>query len=379
MMLWLVFALMTAAAIFAVLWPLSRGAAGAGGTGLAVYRDQLDEIGRDRAAGSIGDAEAEAAKIEVSRRMIAAADADAADTAASTPSPVWGRRVAATVALLALPAAALSFYLALGSPDLPGLPLSDRLQAREANPPIETMIARVEDYLAHNPKDGRGWEVLAPVYMRVGRFNDAARALRNAIDLNGSSAMREADLGEALVAARSGMVTAEAKAAFDRALALDANEVRARFYTAMAADQDGRRAEAQAIWRDMLAKAPPGAPWIEMVRLAMVRSAPGEMTQQTSSGTAAPGPTATDIAAADSLAPDQKKEMIEGMVARLAERLKQDGSDAEGWARLVRSYVVLGQRDKARAAADDARRSLAGNADKLHRFEDAIKSLGADG
>ena len=77
MMLWFVMALMTAAAIFAVLWPLSRSAATRSGSDVEVYRDQLEEIARDRAGGLIGAAEAEAARIEVSRRLIAAGDAQA--------------------------------------------------------------------------------------------------------------------------------------------------------------------------------------------------------------------------------------------------------------------------------------------------------------
>src|SRR5674476_877355 len=95
---------------------------------------------------------------------------------------------------------------------------------------------------------------------------DAVIAWRNAIRLNGSSASREADLGEALVAAANGVVTVEAKAQFDRALVLDGQDVMARFYLGMAADQDGRRADAEAIWRDIIAKAPPGAAYLEMIR-----------------------------------------------------------------------------------------------------------------
>src|ERR1039458_7563997 len=112
------------------------------------------------------------------------------------------------------------------------------------------MIAQVEDHLARNPKDGSAWEVLAPVYMRLGRFDDAVRAWRNVISLNGSSASREADLGEALVFAANGVVTAEAKSQFDRALALDAQDVMANFYLGMAADQDGPRAHAPEMWSD---------------------------------------------------------------------------------------------------------------------------------
>src|ERR1043165_1607831 len=119
MALWFVLAMMTAAAIFAVLWPLARTrAATSGGSDLAVYRDQLDEIARDRAGGLIGEAEAEAARVEGSRRLIAAADRTEAE-----PSAAGGmsrRRIAAAAVLVAMPLIAAGLYLTLGSPELPG-------------------------------------------------------------------------------------------------------------------------------------------------------------------------------------------------------------------------------------------------------------------
>jgi cytochrome c-type biogenesis protein CcmH len=372
MTLWLILTLMTAAALFAVLWPIRQRDPDIGGSDIAVYRDQLEEIDRDRAAGLIGVLESEAAKVEVSRRLIAAADSAELDRPAPEISSPWRRRTVAISGLLLLPIASILLYLMLGSPQLPGMPLAARAQALSADPSIESLIARVEDHVERNPNDGRAWEVLAPVYMRIGRFDDAVRAWRNAISLNGSSASREADLGEALVAAGNGIVTAEAKVAFDRALALDDQDVMARFYIGMAADQDGRRAEAEAIWRDLLAHAPAGAPWVAMVRHAMERNAPAG-TAPRSAAASAPGPSAADIAAAAKLAPDQQSQMINGMVARLADRLKKDGSDAEGWVQLVRSYRVLGQNDKADTAIADARRALASDPDKLRQFAESVE------
>jgi len=369
MILWFVFALMTAAAIFAVLWPLSRRGPERGGSDIAVYRDQLDEIIRDRAAGLIGEAEAEAAKVEVSRRLIAAADAAEAEKSRRDESPAWRRRGTAIASLALLPAGAIAFYLMLGSPQMPGEPLAARLSAPSQNRSLDALVAQVEAHVERNPGDGRAWEVLAPVYMRLGRFDEAVTAWRNTIRLNGSSASREADYGEALVSVANGVVTAEAKAAFERALALDGQDVMARFYMGMAADQDGRRADADAIWNDLLAKAPPGAPWVELVRNAMARTAPA--AAPAAPGTA-PEPSAADMAVADKLKPDQPHE-ISSMVARLADRLKQNGSDAAGWAQLVRSYRVMGQNDKAQAAIADARQALAGDPDKLRVFAEATE------
>ncbi len=352
MMLWVLFAVMTVAAVAAVLWPLTRQSAARGGSDIAVYRDQLNEIDRDRAAGLIGAAEAEAAKVEVSRRLLSAADAAAAEKSTSDEPSIWRRRGAAVAGLALLPIGAVAFYLMLGSPDIPGAPLAERLSAQtEASRSIEALVAQVEAHVERNPNDGRAWEVLAPVYMRIGRYDDAVKAWANAIQLNGSSASREADYGEALVAAANGVVTVDAKAAFERALALDNQDVMARFYMGMAADQDGRRAEAEAIWNDLLAHAPPGAPWVEMVRHTLTRKAPG-----------------ADGEAAASAAPASGSSDVNGMVERLAQRLKQNGSDHEGWLRLIRSYRVLGQDDKAQTAVADARTALAGEPDKLRDF-----------
>ena len=373
MTLWFVFALMTAAAIFAVLWPLGQAANAQAGSDLAVYRDQLDEINRDRAAGLIGAAEADAARVEVSRRLIAAADAAEFTHALPIGSPLWRRRALTVGAVVLLPSIAAAFYLALGSPQLPGQPLAERVREAHQGRSIASLVSEAEAHLERNPDDIRGYEVLAPVYLRMGRFADAVSARRKLLTLGGESAERQSDLGEALVAAANGVVTAEAKFAFERAMALDPGELKARFYIGLTAEQDGDRAKAAEIWRAMTKNAPADAPWIPMVREALAR-----VDAQSPSSTA-PGPTADDIAAAGAMSEKDRGDMIRNMVARLADRLKENGSDVEGWQRLLRAYLVLGEREKAISAADAAKRALANDADKLHRIEDTIKSLGLEG
>ena len=188
MTLWFMFALMTVAAIFAVLWPLSRGSsAPAGGSEEAVYRDQLAEIDRDVAAGLIGASEAEAARVEIGRRLLAAADGQRDLPARSN---LGLRRASAIVALVGLPIAAVTFYLALGSPRLGDFPLASRTRTADVNQPLDNMVAQVEAHLEKNPTDGRGWTVLAPVLARLGRNDDAVRAYRNSITYAGDSADR---------------------------------------------------------------------------------------------------------------------------------------------------------------------------------------------
>jgi len=376
MMLWILFALMTAAAIFAVLWPLGR-KAGAARTGsdLLVYQDQLEEIDRDRGAGLIGDAEAEAARIEVSRRLLAAADAQAtAHTPAVKPSQsLRRRRIAAVAALMILPLVPLGLYLMLGSPDIPGQPAFARIKTPQGNESIDSLIGQVEEHLAKNPNDGAGWDVIAPVYMRLGRFDDAVTAWRKAVALNGDTAARESSLGEALVDAANGVVTAEAKQTFESALARDPHEPKARYFIGLAAEQDGNRDAAAATWRALLDDAPAGAPWVSFVRSSLARVT-GEPVPS-----AVTGPNAEDMAAAEDMNDEQRSAMIRGMVAKLADRLHADGGDVDGWLRLVRAYIVLGERDKAKGAAADARRALSSRPDDVKRLDDLVKGLGLEG
>jgi cytochrome c-type biogenesis protein CcmH len=269
MLFWPLFALMTTAAVFAVLWPLSRRQETpdpARETGLAVYRDQFAEIERDRARNLINEPEAKFAGVEVGRRLLAAADNIADFSQNST-----ARRAAALVALAGIPAVALGLYLLLGSPDLSGAPLSSRLAAAPENQDIALLVRRVESHLAELPDDGRGWEILAPIYLRMGRVNEAVKARTNALRLLGGNAEREVDLGEALVAEANGVVTAEARAAIERASVLDPRHPKARFFLGLAAEQDGRLKDAKIIWQGLVNDAPEGAPWLGVVRTALAR------------------------------------------------------------------------------------------------------------
>jgi cytochrome c-type biogenesis protein CcmH len=264
-------------------------------------------------------------------------------------------------ALVALPVGAASLYLTLGSPSLPDQPLA----ARNPGQSIESLVAQVEGHLARNPNDGRGWELIATVYMRLGRFDDAVKARRKALTFNGESSERLEGLGEALVAAANNVVTTEAKSAFERAVALNGENVKARYFLGVAAEQDGRPAAAAAIWRTMLTGAPADAPWVEFIRRELAR--------------VEGGPNEKDMAAATDLSDEQRAAMIRGMVERLADRLHRDGADLEGWLQLVRSYMVLGEREKAQAAAGDARRAFAREPEKLRRIDELAKGLGLEG
>jgi cytochrome c-type biogenesis protein CcmH len=298
--------------------------------------------------------------------LLAAADSQREPPVASN---IKFRRSAAVLALVGVPIVAVALYLPLGSPRLGDFPLAQRTRAPDVTQPLDNLVAQVEQHLEKNPTDGRGWNVLAPVLVKLGRYDDAVRAYHNSITYGGDSAARRADLGEALAAAAGGVVTDEAKAEFERAIALDADEFKATYFLGVAAEQDGRTAEAGAIWRAMLAKAPADAPWRPLVQAALARIG-GSTVSALSDDT---------VAAAKDMNETDRGAMIRGMVERLASRLKQNGDDVEGWLRLVRAYLVMGDRDKARSALVDARQAVANDAERLRRLNDGLKNLGLDG
>lgn len=372
MFFWITAALLTFLACAALLWPFRRNAVApqpAGGAhDLEVYRDQLRELERDAARGVVGTAEAAEARAEIARRILRAADG------ASDPGRDGGRlgRVAATAAVLAVPLIAWGGYAMTGSPALSDQRLAERLSRNPTENSIDELVFRAEQHLAANPSDGRGWEVLAPVYMRTGRAADAVTAWRNAIRLNGATAMREAGLGEALTAAASGVVTAEAEEAFARALEIDPSEPRARFFSALAMAQDGRQAEAVAALRSFERDLPPGSPWRSAVASALASAGAQAPAMQ-------PGPTAEDMAAAQEMAPEDRRAMIEGMVASLDARLRDNPADAEGWQRLVRSHIVLGNGEAAADALVRGVDALGAGTAEAARLEALAASLGVTG
>ncbi len=362
MILWPLLALMTAGAVFAVCWPLARPqSAIRSGSDVAVYRDQLEEIERDAAADLIGGVEAEAARTEVSRRLIAASEKTAASPATTTPARLYRRAtVAAAITLFTVGAGAL--YLKLGSPNLAPVSMEAEASGRSLPQGIEQTVAEVEAFLEKNPRNGRGWELLAPVYIRLGRFDEAVKARRNALEILGPDAARLGDLGEAIFMASGGVVTPEAKDLFLRAEAADDRDVMAQYYLGLNAKQEGRREEAVKRWRAIIEFAPKDAEYLPMINNALARIDQKEAPR------------------AGGAPPDHDGSAIEGMVERLAERLKKDGSDVSGWVQLVRSYRALAKNDKVAAAIADARAALAGDPDKLQQFNRSLRSIeaGAD-
>ena len=369
MTLWAVFAAMALGASAALAAPLLVRRAPPrprAAHDLEIYRDQLLEVARARDGGLIPEGEAEAAEAEIGRRLLAAEDALRGGEAAP---PAARRPGLALVLGLAVPALAAAVYGSLGAPGLPAGPAAERAAATADDLPA--LAARLAARLEAGPGDPRGWRLLGRVLSGLERFDEAARAYGRAAALLPGDAGLRALRGEALAAADGGRVAEAARRAFADALARDAGEPRARFYLGLAALQAGDRAGALARWRALAADSGPDSPWLPALRRRIDVLA-GAVPPQA-------GPDAADVAAAALLSAEDRAAMIRSMVEGLARRLEEDPDDAEGWARLARSYRVLGEADKARGALARLARLRPGDTDVLLAYARSLAEGGPDG
>ncbi|KQV43505.1 MULTISPECIES: c-type cytochrome biogenesis protein CcmI [unclassified Rhizobium] len=341
MLFWVLVSVLTAAVAVALLLPLMRAEVRTDipqSHDVEVYRDQLAELQRDTASGLISGDEAEFARAEVARRLLAANEAV---KAAAPVSARRANRIAQMAVIVFLPLAGLCLYLATGRPDLPDAPLAMRL----ANPgeDINILVAKAEQHLVQNPEDGAGWDILAPIYYREGRMEDAGVAYQNAIRILGPTPARLGGYAESLIALSGGLVTTEAQDALQQSLALEPSDPRSEYYLALALKQQGKTEEARSAFEALVRASPKDAPWLPLVNTHLAELKGGAVP-----GGKAPGnPTEADVAAAQTMDSGDRTAMIEGMVASLAEKLKQDPKNFEGWMRIVRSYAVLDRKAEA--------------------------------
>lgn len=298
---------------------------------MAHLRLQLREIDADLGLGRLGIAEAEAAKAEVAREVIRLrAEAAPQLVSARAWRPVVLTAITATVMLTGIT------YYALGSPELPAQPLAERQDVAPAGLTLDDAVARIEAQLAKSPDDVRGWTVIAPVYMQLGRFADAANALRKVIAISGSSADRDTDLGEALMMEAKGIATGEPLELFRAAAASDATHVRSRYYIASELTRAGDYAAAKRAWTDLLAMSKGDEAWVAAARDGLkMAEAEGVVPEPEPGNGVSPA--------------------IRGMVEGLSTRLFAQGGSIEDWTRLVRSRLVLDQVAEAQTAYEAAR------------------------
>lgn len=392
MLLWISFAVLTAGVIAIIIRPLvaaGDAAVSPASADLAVYKDQLAEIDADRERGLIGGAEAEAARNEVARRLLAKAGASAASGGDRLKPAVSYPRNAMLAAALTVPVFSVVLYSLYGSPGLPAKPFAMRSGATLEKASVGELLGRVEARLRESPDDGNGWDVIAPVYLRLERYGEAADAFANALRLLGENAQRLGGFAEAVVLANGGIVSEDARRAYEKLSKLDPSKPEPRFWLALAKEQDGKLAEASRDYRALLDSAPADAPWREAVadRLRTLMEQQGaskdEIAKVAGAPPAAPSrggrgeaPSAEAAAAAEQMSPEQRAEFIKQMVDGLSARLKANGKDLQGWLRLVRAYKVMGRNGEASAALKDARSNFAGDKASLGELEALARSLG---
>lgn len=334
-----------------------------------IYRDQLAELERDRARGLVTESQVEASRAEIGRRLLAA-DAAAEETPEEHAAPRT-RAILAVVLAAAVPLAAGGLYVWQGAPLGPAGMAAGTADARtaERDTDMTTLVERLAERMEERPDDARGWRLLGRSLSSLERHSEAARAYGRAAALLPADADLKSLQGEALAAANRGTVTEEAEHLFAAALTIDPGEPRAHFYLGLAALQKGDRGGALARWRALEAASPEDAEWLPMLRQRIAGLAP-----ETDAGMAR-GPTREDVAAAREMLPEERARMIRGMVEGLAARLKEEPGDAEGWARLARSWRVLGEPEKERDALTALARLLPEDSPERAAVERRIETL----
>ena len=390
-MIWIIFTLMIAVAVAFATTPFMRGGAALSDDDLRArhFARQISEIEQEEKDGVISKAEAEALKHEAGRRLIATGNASpTTELKMENPRPLAAVAIAAIVA-----AAGASLYIVKGSPQTPtaehaaSAAESGGAAARPDINDIENVIGRLKSKLAEDPANADGWRMLGWSYFNLGRYKESSDAYAKAVELLPENAELQSAYGEALVMTAAGFVTPAAIDAFDAALKSGTDDPRARFFKGLALDQAGDAEGAISAWIEIANSAPPGADWlVGLIQRIRDRAAEtgvdiagrlnAEPVDPSSGATGAPSPSQAQIDAAQALPADQQQAMIQGMVERLAERLRQNPDDPDGWVRLIKSRMVMGAKD---AAVSDLQSALAAFPDQPEtraRIEAEAEALG---
>jgi len=347
---WIVAALLTAGVVILLARPLMRRGdpLDAGGSDLAVYRDQLAELEREKSRGLVEPAEAASLEAEIGRRMLGASRAGAEAPVTMLPA----RRLTLLLTVL-IPLGSLVIYLAIGRPDLPAQPLASRQISPNSDPAkILAEVESVKAKLKPTRDDLDKWIMIAEAYTKLGRPRDAAEAFRTAGAIAPEDTSLPAAQAEALIAANGGAVGEEARRLFVAVPADSPAKPEARYYVALADFQSGDFKQALGGWQSLLAESHADAGWIEPTR-ARIADAARALGLDPAKETPTPLPPSPPNPAADAIAnmtPEQQQDMIRGMVTNLAAKLEANPDNPTGWRQLARAYTVLGQEDKAKEA-----------------------------
>jgi cytochrome c-type biogenesis protein CcmH len=323
----------------------------------AVYRDQLQELDRDIARGLVTDTEADTARLEIQRRLLAA------DHIPALPSRLTRSPLVAGIVFLVVGLGSVGLYIWLGAPGVPDTPFAARPATEVAGSDeagLQQAANQLAEKLKQNPSDQQGWLLYGRSLAMLSQWDKAEDAYRHAMDLGANSPEVLSDHAEMLVMAASGTVTPAAEAAFNQVLKADPGNGLARFYLAMALAQAGEPQKAIEGWQSLLAGMPADSSSRQIVgqRIAEAAKAAGIAMPELAKGAAPAQPAAgpDEKAAADAAAmpEEQRQAMIRGMVEKLAAKQEADPSNLDGWLRLGKAYAVLHEPDKAADAYDKA-------------------------
>ncbi|WP_158925109.1 c-type cytochrome biogenesis protein CcmI [Acidisphaera sp. S103] len=351
-------ALLAFLALLPILAPLLRGSrptAARATFDQAVYRDQLRELDRDIARGVLTLTEADAARLEVQRRLLAA------DRQPTAPQRLTRSPILAIIVFMFVAAGSLASYLWLGAPGIPDEPFSARqVELAKANTPspLERATETLAEKLKQNPSDANGWLLYGHSLAMLREWDQAEAAYSKAIALGQNSPDVLGDHAEIMVMQAGGTVTPAAEAAFQQVLKTDPSSGSAHYYLAVAAMQAGEPRKAIEGFQTLLAQLPEDSSLRPQLgqKVAQAAQAAGIPVPELAKGTPppAPGPDAKTMADAANMPDAQRRAMIDSMVAGLAAKQAADPANLDGWLRLGRAYAVLHQADKAADAYDKA-------------------------
>jgi len=316
----------------------------------AHFKAQFDEIADDEENGLLSPVDAEGARAELAREMIRL-KTEAGDTGKTPDAASGGVFIAAALTIAVLSS---GIYAIFGNPHMSSVPLATREMPQPEQFDVSEAVATVEALLRDNPDDARGWSVIAPIYMQMGRFEEAAAAFRRILELLPPTADAETNLAEAIMMASNGQAEGEPMALLESAAKRDPNHIRSRFYLAGEATRVGDFENAISQWQALLAIGTGDEPWAEVARDG-IRAAQAGLR-----GEPVPAPNA-----GAETGDGGQGELIRNMVEGLSERLFDSGGTIEEWTRLVRSRIVLGEKDQAQVAYDAAKAAYPEPSDRV--------------
>jgi len=326
----------------------------------SLYKARLSEIDRDLELGRLDEVSAEAARTEEARKLIKASN-DAKVVSNST-----NNKTIVLVAALSLPLISIPFYYSIGSPEVTSSTFISKQNSTQ--PTIQELLEIAEKRLESNPDDSNGWKVIAPVYIRMKRYNDAINAYKNIMRVEGRSLEMLLKLTDVYIEQGQGQINNQAKELIAEVLSIDKSNAIATFYTGIIALQNDEADETLHIWTAMVDSAKGDEEWLPVVKGRIAE------LQSLENSNSVPLPDEDTIKAVQEMEPEERQAMIAQMVSNLAEKLETNPDNKAGWERLIRAYIVLEKEDDARAAFSKAKNQFKGDRAFIANLERILNS-----